>query len=69
MLKARPRPDVRRWQRRGAELRGKAQEPPFHPGATGEGKTGRVNVSEPSMMPRYVDPLRWDAEQGCRAGR
>src|SRR5436190_20419818 len=25
---------------------------PLHPGATGEGKTGRVNVSEPLMTPR-----------------
>ena len=66
---ARPRLDVRRWQRRGAELREEAQGPLFHPGATGEGKTGRVNASEPSMMSRYVDLLRWDAGQECRAGR
>ena len=65
MLLARPRPDVRRWQRRGAELREEAQGPPFHPGVTGKGKTGRVNVSEPSMMPRYVDPLRWVEDRGA----
>jgi hypothetical protein len=28
--------------------------PPFRPGATGKGKTGRVNASEPLMMPRHV---------------
>jgi hypothetical protein len=60
---ARPRPDVRRWQRRGAELREEAQGSLFHPGVTGEGKTGRVNASEPSMMPRYVDLLRWDEDR------
>ena len=49
---ARPHLDVRRWQRRGAELRGEAQGPLRHPEATGKGKTGRVNTREPSMMPR-----------------
>jgi hypothetical protein len=29
-------------------LREKPKGPPFHPGATGEGKTGRVNESESS---------------------
>ncbi len=42
---------------------------PFHPGATGEGKTGRVNASEPPMMPRDPKPRRWDGAVGCRAGR
>jgi hypothetical protein len=61
----RPRPDVRRWQRRGAELREEAQGPLFHPGVTGKGKAGRVNVSEPSMMSRYVGLLRWDADRSA----
>lgn len=52
MLKARPRSDMRRWQRRGVKLGGEAQGPSFHPGVTGKGKTGRVNVSEPLMMLR-----------------
>src|SRR6266542_4880535 len=37
----------------GCEAQGKAQGRPFRPGGTGEGKTGRVNVSEPVVMPRY----------------
>jgi hypothetical protein len=49
-----PRPDVRRRQRRGAKLREEAQGPSSHPGVTGKGKTGRVNASEPPMMPRHV---------------
>jgi hypothetical protein len=35
-----PHPDVRRPQGRGAELGGKPKKLLFHPGATGEGKTG-----------------------------
>lgn len=72
VLMARPHPDVRRRQRRGAELRGEAQGRPFHPGATGKGKTGRVDASEPSLMPRYVEP-RVDGSptgvQGLAAGK
>ncbi len=41
--KVRARPDMRRWQRRGVKLRVQARGFPFHPGATGEGKAGRVN--------------------------
>jgi len=37
----------------GCEAQREAQERPFRPGATGEGKTERVNVSEPVVMPRY----------------
>ncbi len=39
-----PHPDVRRsaFGRRGAKLGGKPKGLPFHPAATGEGKTGRV---------------------------
>jgi hypothetical protein len=33
-----------------------AQGRPFHPGVTGEGKTGRVNNREPSMMSRDEKP-------------
>jgi hypothetical protein len=31
-----------------------------------KGKTGRVNTSEPLMMPRYVKPRRWDAPAGSK---
>lgn len=37
------------------ELGVQAQGLPYHPVATGEGKTGRVNANEPLMMPRHVD--------------
>jgi hypothetical protein len=37
---------------------GKPKGCPLRPGATGEGKTGRVNVSEPLMMPRHGNSLR-----------
>ncbi len=30
------------------------------------GRTGRVNVSEPLMMPRYLEPRVMDAGPGCR---
>jgi hypothetical protein len=33
------------------------------------GKAGRVNVSEPLMMPRHRKPRRWDAAAGVRTGR
>jgi len=33
------------------------------------GKTGRVNVSEPLMMPRHRKPRRWDAAAGTRTCR
>jgi len=46
-----------------------AQGFPFHPEATGPGKTGRVNVSEPLMMPRDPKPRRWVVSARCRAGR
>ena len=56
----------------GCEAQGEAQEPLFHPGATGKGKTGRVDASEPSTMPRYVEP-RVDGSptgvQGLAAGK
>ena len=37
----------------GCEAQGKAQGFPLRPGTTGEGKAGRVNASESSLMPRY----------------
>jgi hypothetical protein len=37
----------------GCEARREAQGRPFRPGVTGEGKTERVSVSEPVVMPRY----------------
>ena len=43
-----------------------AQGRPFHPGVTGKGKTGRVNVSEPSMMPRYAKLRMMDAKPGFK---
>ena len=36
----------------------------FHPGGVGEGKTGRVNVSEPLLMAREGEPRM----VGCRGG-
>lgn len=42
---------------RGAKLREEAQGSPFRPGKRpGEGKAGRVNASEPLMMPRDGEP-------------
>jgi len=47
-------PPRRAWSvMTGCEARGKAQGRPLRPGATGEGKAGRVNTSEPPRMPRY----------------
>ena len=34
----------------------KAEALPFHPGVTGEGKTGRVNASESSYAPLSAAP-------------
>lgn len=45
MSKARPRFDVRHWQRWGAELEEDAQGFPIRPGITGKGKTGRVKCA------------------------
>jgi hypothetical protein len=36
----------------GCEAQGEARGRPLRPGVTGEGKTGRVSVSEPVVMPR-----------------
>jgi hypothetical protein len=62
-----PRPDVRRGQLRGAELREEAEACPVPSGGAGEGKTGRANVSEPPLMPRYPEPWEMGRRPGCRA--
>jgi hypothetical protein len=51
-----PRPDVRCEQSRGAELGGKPKTLLFHPGASGEGKIGRVKSFEPLVMLRQAEP-------------
>ena len=52
-------PPRRAWSvMTGCEARGKAQGRPLRPGATGEGKTERVNTSEPPRMPRYGNSPR-----------
>ena len=63
VLRARPRPDVRRrrsW--RGSKHQAKAQGRPFHPGATGERQIGRVKNLNLWLMSRYGQLRRWDAE-------
>ena len=37
----------------GCEAQGEAQGCPLRPGVTGEGKTDRVHLNEPVVMPRY----------------
>jgi hypothetical protein len=53
-----PLPDVRcpAPGRLGAKLGEKPKVPSFHPGVTGEGKTGRVNDVNPCLMPREALP-------------
>ncbi len=52
----------------GAELEGEAQGPLFRLGEQpGEGKAGRVNVSEPLMMPRDAEPGATGSIPGGRA--
>jgi hypothetical protein len=51
----------------GAKPREEAQGPRSIRGAPGEGKAGRVNVSEPLMMPRDVEPGLMEAQPGSRA--
>ena len=53
VLRAWPRPGVRRRRsRRGPKLQAKAQERPFHPGATGERQIGRVKNLNLWLMSR-----------------
>jgi transposase len=53
----------------GCEARGEAQGHSFHPGVTGEGKTGRVNASEPSMTSRDRKLRKMECAAECRACR
>jgi hypothetical protein len=43
---------MRRRQRWGGKLGVQVQGLPLHPVVTGEGKAGRVNIREPSVMLR-----------------
>ena len=44
------------WVTAGCEAQEKAEAFPFHPGATGEGKAGRVNASESLYAPLSATP-------------
>ena len=66
VLRACPRPGVRArvlpaWVRSPGK---KPERFSCHPGAAGEGKAGRANVSEPSMTPRYLQPRIGDGLAG-----
>ncbi len=62
VLRAWPRPDVRRRRsRRGSKHQAKAQERPFHPGATGERQIGRVKNLNLWLMSREDELRRWNA--------
>jgi hypothetical protein len=62
LLRAWPRPDVRRWcPRRGSKHQAKAQGRPFHQGATGERQIGRVKNLNLWLMSREDELRRWDA--------
>jgi hypothetical protein len=75
VLRAWPRPDVRRRRpRRGSKHQAKAQERPFHPGATGERQIGRVKNLNLWLMSRYGQLRWWDAgaeykDSPLRSGR
>ncbi len=75
VLRAWPRPDVRRWRsRRGSKHQAKAQGRPFHPGATGERQIGRVKNLNLWLMSRYGQLRWWDAgaeykDSPLRSGR
>ena len=61
VLRAWPRPDVRRWRPwRGSKHQAKAQGRPFHPGATGERQIGRVKNLNLWLMSRHVALRRWN---------
>jgi len=67
VLRAWPRPDVRRRRpRRGSKHQAKAQGRPFHPAATGERQTGRVKNLNLRLMSRYGELRRWDVVAGRR---
>ncbi len=71
VLTACPHSGVRRrcCRLRGAKPGGEAQGLSFRPGVTGKGKTGRVNVSESSLTPRYPEPSWTGRRRRCRACR
>jgi hypothetical protein len=75
VLRAWPRPDVRRRRpRRGSKHQAKAQGRPFHPGATGERQSGRVKNLNLWLMSRYGQLRWWDAgaeykDSPLRSGR
>ena len=75
VLRAWPRPDVRRWRsRRGSKHQAKAQGRPFHPGATGERQSGRVKNLNLWLMSRYGQLRWWNAgaeykDSPLRSGR
>jgi hypothetical protein len=50
----------------GVRSSGKCPRVPVPSGDHRLGKTGRVNVSEPLMMPRYVKPRMMEAAAGFR---
>ena len=62
-----PRPRRASLATAGCEARGEAEGSLFHPGVTGKGQTGRVNVSEPpfdvSLCVSLADGL---LQAGCR---
>jgi hypothetical protein len=62
-----PRLDVRRPQGRGAKLGGKPKGLLIHPGVTGVGKIGRVNLCEPLVdAPSSIAPHGWKVVAGFR---
>jgi hypothetical protein len=50
----------------GVRSFGESPRVPVPSGSHRLGKAGRVNVSEPLMMPRYVKPRVMEAGPGCR---
>jgi hypothetical protein len=63
----RPRPDVRCEQSRGAKLGGKPKTLLIHPGATGEGKIGRVCDTRSHALSERVD-WRFDRDRRRSSG-
>ena len=65
-----PRPDVRRrFVPAGCEAQVVSPRVPVPSGSYRWGKVGRVNASEPLLMPRHRSPRRWVAGAGSRTGR
>ena len=62
-----PRPRRALLETAGCEARGEAEGLLFHPGVTGKGQTGRVNVSEPLFdVSLCVSLAGWVAVAGWR---